>query len=148
LTGLLKGKTILFITNQLQYLPFADNIFVLDEGKLVANGNFKDLLATNDFFKNMMTKFGDIDENRVKSEETVEEKKATKAAKPEPKKTSATKPTGNLTKLEEKSTGLVSSKVYWYYIKAGGPLMFLIILGCFAMSVTGNIGSCKDFVLP
>ena len=147
LTGYLKGKAILFITNQLQYLPFADKILVLNEGKQVAFGHFKELMATNDFFKDMMRKFGEIDEKKKEDEEKKDEKPA-KQAKPEAKKPAApsAKP-GSLTKLEEKTSGLVSAKVYWYYIKAGRPWLFFIIIACYAASVAANIGSCKNHIL-
>ena len=52
------------MTNQLQYLPYADKILVLKEGKIEANGTYKELSTGNAFFQKMMTQFGDIDEKK------------------------------------------------------------------------------------
>ena len=52
------------MTNQLQYLPYADRILALKEGIIEANGTYKELSAGNAFFQKMMNQFGDIDEKK------------------------------------------------------------------------------------
>lgn len=60
--GLLKGRNILLITNQLQYLPHASNIYVLNEGVIVESGKYADLVNNGKQFASLMEKFGIIDD--------------------------------------------------------------------------------------
>ncbi|RZC81081.1 hypothetical protein C5167_043665 [Papaver somniferum] len=47
LMGILKEKTILYVTNQLEFLPAADLILMMQEGKIIQAGRFEELLAQN-----------------------------------------------------------------------------------------------------
>ncbi len=60
--GLLKGRNVLLITNQLQYLPHASNIYVLNDGVIVESGKYLDLLNNGKQFASLMEKFGIIDD--------------------------------------------------------------------------------------
>ncbi|KAK4706097.1 hypothetical protein P7C70_g101, partial [Phenoliferia sp. Uapishka_3] len=46
-TGLLKGRTVLIATNDLQRLQLSHHIIMLHKGKIVEQGSFTDLLAAN-----------------------------------------------------------------------------------------------------
>jgi ABC-type bacteriocin/lantibiotic exporter with double-glycine peptidase domain len=71
LRGYLRNKTILFITNQLQYLPYADVVYTLKDGEFENHGTFKDLMETSKSFQDMMASFG-----KVESKKADEPKKA------------------------------------------------------------------------
>src|SRR5690606_9446811 len=44
INGHLKSKTRILVTHQLQYLPYANQIIVLERGKIVECGTYKELL--------------------------------------------------------------------------------------------------------
>jgi ABC-type transport system involved in cytochrome bd biosynthesis fused ATPase/permease subunit len=39
----LKGKTVVMPTHAVKYLEYADNIIVMEKGKIVASGSYKDI---------------------------------------------------------------------------------------------------------
>lgn len=45
IAGELAGKTRLLVTNQLQYVPEADKVVVLKEGRIVEAGTYADLIS-------------------------------------------------------------------------------------------------------
>eukprot|EP00798_Chlamydomonas_sp_ICE-L_P010758 gene10758-17842_t len=45
ISGVLKSKTVLLVTNQVQYLPSAKRIMVLAEGQVLLQGNYQECLA-------------------------------------------------------------------------------------------------------
>ena len=42
LKGFLAGKTILLVTHQVQFSRLCDSVYLMNDGKLVAQGNFQD----------------------------------------------------------------------------------------------------------
>jgi ABC-type multidrug transport system ATPase subunit len=52
--GELKSKTRLLVTNQLQYVPDADVVVVLKNGRIVESGSYGDLMAKNGVLADMM----------------------------------------------------------------------------------------------
>ncbi|KAI4370858.1 hypothetical protein MLD38_019159 [Melastoma candidum] len=51
LMGILKDKTILYVTHQVEFLPAADLILVMQDGKIAQTGKFEDLLKHSKGFK-------------------------------------------------------------------------------------------------
>lgn len=49
ITGAAAGRTRLLVTNQLQYTPYADRIFVMEEGRVVAQGTYDECSQTETF---------------------------------------------------------------------------------------------------
>jgi ATP-binding cassette subfamily B protein len=49
----MSGQTVLFITHRLAAAESADNIIVLDEGKLIESGNHDSLLADGGLYAEM-----------------------------------------------------------------------------------------------
>ncbi|KAJ1399410.1 P-loop containing nucleoside triphosphate hydrolase [Sesbania bispinosa] len=47
LMGILKEKTVLFVTHQVEFLPAADLILVMQNGRIAQAGNFEELLKQN-----------------------------------------------------------------------------------------------------
>uniref|UniRef100_A0A915HS22 Uncharacterized protein n=1 Tax=Romanomermis culicivorax TaxID=13658 RepID=A0A915HS22_ROMCU len=54
LNDYLKSKTRILVTNQLQYLKYADHIIVLKDGKVQASGSYDDLSALGDRFTSIL----------------------------------------------------------------------------------------------
>jgi len=135
---MLKDKLVVLITNNLQFLPDSDLIVYLDEGKIIGQGSFKQLVATNDRFKSLMDEFGirkqKVDKKEVASNLTV--------------LSTAEDKTGQQYQAEEKEIGAVSGRIYLcvvvvvvvvaasgpthccprYYIKRAG--VFVTVMAC------------------
>mgnify|MGYP002393450558 FL=1 len=47
--GLLSGKTRVLVTHQLQFVPFANHVVVMEEGNIVEQGTFADLMSNGNF---------------------------------------------------------------------------------------------------
>eukprot|EP01125_Pyxidicula_operculata_P007654 TRINITY_DN2595_c0_g1_i1.p1 TRINITY_DN2595_c0_g1~~TRINITY_DN2595_c0_g1_i1.p1 ORF type:complete len:1040 (-),score=251.73 TRINITY_DN2595_c0_g1_i1:92-3211(-) len=122
----LAEKTVVMITNQLQYLPLADHIVVMNQGKIDSQGKFNDLMDKSKLFSELMKKFGVMEEEEDEVEN--HDKKTDKAQKKEEVSVSNKSEEtdkeklkkGGLIKVEERSSGLIPFNVYWYYMKSGG----------------------------
>ncbi|KAI9341530.1 P-loop containing nucleoside triphosphate hydrolase protein [Zopfochytrium polystomum] len=55
---LLRSKTVVLATHLLQYLPFADYVVVVDNGRIVEQGSFKNLMCAGGQLKGMMNNYG------------------------------------------------------------------------------------------
>lgn len=141
--GAAKGKTILFVTHQLQYLPECDVVILMKDGQIAEHGTHAQLIGKD---RNYAMLFNSMQqENLVKQklkskEQRVGGKKADSAvdvAKVGPKVES--KKGEPLMKAEEKGSGAVPWSVYGAYIKAaGGPVVFVINI-FFFFSTTGSL---------
>ncbi|CAI5942587.1 unnamed protein product [Closterium sp. NIES-65] len=56
--GILQGKTRVFVTNQLNYVPQADLIAVVDKGTVVEQGTYKELMSQGGMFARLMLESG------------------------------------------------------------------------------------------
>ncbi|CAI5463391.1 unnamed protein product [Closterium sp. Yama58-4] len=56
--GILQGKTRVFVTNQLNFVPQADLIAVVDKGTVVEQGTYKELMAQGGMFARLMLESG------------------------------------------------------------------------------------------
>jgi ABC-type multidrug transport system fused ATPase/permease subunit len=63
----LSGKTILMITHNLEILPEVDRILMLQEGNLVADGTYNNLISSNQNFKEFVRQT-ELDLNKKKKE--------------------------------------------------------------------------------
>ena len=74
--GLLKDKTRLFVTNSLSFLPQTDEIFMVEDGRIVEIGKYEDLLGKGgefaEFIKNYLSnnEANSEKENEVNLDET------------------------------------------------------------------------------
>ncbi|TCD67438.1 hypothetical protein EIP91_012410 [Steccherinum ochraceum] len=140
LTGPLAGKTRILATHSLHVLDKTDFIYVMDNGKIVAEGTFKDLMVDSPIFSHIMEEYGTLDKKEEAEEEDVDEKvkdlKAVEAKDP-------LKAQG-LMQAEERVTGSVSGDIYKKYFRfAGGlmmiPLLLLIVTLSQGASVANNL---------
>lgn len=51
-TGLLRssGRTIVLVTHSVHWLPYSDNVIILEEGKILEQGSFKELSQAKDSY--------------------------------------------------------------------------------------------------
>ncbi|KAK4793176.1 hypothetical protein SAY86_023611 [Trapa natans] len=54
LMGILKDKTVLFVTHQVEFLPAADLILVMREGRIAQAGTFEELMLQNTGFEKLV----------------------------------------------------------------------------------------------
>ena len=142
LDGLLKDKTRILVTNQLNILAYVDQIIVLDEGRVVERGTYQELLSKDTDFSDLLKKYSnDESEDESGSESDSESDSDDDSTAPLAKKKEKS------TKLhsEEKREG-VSAKVYWAYGVACGGLSFLLIAASF-MFFTEFSRILRSFVL-
>ncbi|KAA8588718.1 hypothetical protein FQN60_010063 [Etheostoma spectabile] len=141
--GAAKGKTVLFVTHQLQYLSECDNIILMKDGQISEHGTHAQLMGKERDYASLFN--STLQENLVK--ENLKNKQwragAEKAdsavddAKVRPRVES--EKGERLMKAEEKGSGAVAWSVYGAYIKAaGGPIIFIINIFLF-LSTTGSI---------
>ncbi|XP_014846294.1 PREDICTED: multidrug resistance-associated protein 5-like [Poecilia mexicana] len=138
-----KGKTVLFVTHQLQYLPECDDVILMKDGQIVEHGSHAQLMSKERDYAtlfNSMQQENVVKENlknKLRTEEVKTADGVAEVAKVEPKVES--KSGERLMKAEEKGSGAVAWSVYGAYIKAaGGPLVFIINI-VFFLSTTGSI---------
>eukprot|EP00980_Cylindrotheca_fusiformis_P028175 scaffold22585_cov149-Cylindrotheca_fusiformis.AAC.5 len=115
---LMKGKTRLLVTNQLQFIGSCDHIVVLKRGEVMEDGTAADLLAKKDSEVNRL--LATLSRKSSKSPSKVQEA-AVQAVGGVPKKSSiATEKNTKLLTKEERNVGAVKMSVYLKYLKAGG----------------------------
>lgn len=141
----LEEKTVLYVTHQVEFLPAADNILVLEGGVIIQAGGFNDLMQSGEIFGKLIgahSKALESVENTEcerTSEESlarvdevfVEDKAEENAIAPENSDGNKDfKALKQLVQEEEKETGRVSAKVYWSLVTAvcrGAFVPFLLL---------------------
>ncbi|XP_023134834.2 ATP-binding cassette sub-family C member 5 [Amphiprion ocellaris] len=138
-----EGRTVLFVTHQLQYLPECDDVILMKDGQIAEHGTHAQLMVKERDYAtlfNSMQQENLVRENLKNKQQRAGEKKADSTddvAKAAPKAES--KNGAQLMKAEEKGSGAVAWSVYGAYIKAaGGPVVFFIN-AFFFLSTTGSI---------
>jgi hypothetical protein len=66
----LRGKTVVLVTNQLHFLPHADHVYVLRDGTVAEHGSFASLMATGRELKVLMdvhNRLSTLEKDRVRS---------------------------------------------------------------------------------
>ncbi|KAL1074886.1 hypothetical protein V6Z11_D11G320200 [Gossypium hirsutum] len=99
----LRSKTVIYVTHQVEFLPAADLILVMKDGRIVQAGKYNDIL-------NSVQKQENQDNQNFKVDDVG--------------------PKGQLVQEEEREKGQVGFSVYWKYITTayGGALVPLILL--------------------
>ncbi|XP_045788022.1 putative ABC transporter C family member 15 [Trifolium pratense] len=150
LMGILKEKTILFVTHQVEFLPAADLILVMQNGKIAQAGTFEELLKQNIGFELLVgahskalesvlmvgnsskTNLNPIPEGEcITYSHSSSELLHTQLDKVQDNSTdNKGNNDGKLVQEEERETGSISKEVYWSYLTTvkGGLLVPIIIL--------------------
>ncbi|KAB5527837.1 hypothetical protein DKX38_021684 [Salix brachista] len=149
LMGILKDKTVVYVTHQVEFLPAADIILVMHNGRIEQAGTFSELLKQNVGFEALVGAHSEALESVL----AVENSRRT-SQDPEPDDESNTESTsksnsslsqydsdhdlsveisekgGKFVQDEEREKGSIGKEVYWSYltIVKGGALVPCIIL--------------------
>ncbi|RZF40293.1 hypothetical protein LSTR_LSTR012596 [Laodelphax striatellus] len=140
--GYLKNKTRILVTHQLQYLNNLEHIIMLDNGNILAQGNYKDIQSSGKDLANLMAKHMENDEfdpsngghvQRQSSVQSIASSLDDSKVQNEPQETQ-----------ETRSMGTVGGKVYKSYIGATGN--FLMVSYCLLLCIlTQLFGSGGDY---
>uniref|UniRef100_A0A2K6UA18 ATP binding cassette subfamily C member 11 n=1 Tax=Saimiri boliviensis boliviensis TaxID=39432 RepID=A0A2K6UA18_SAIBB len=129
----LKGKTIVLVTHQLQYLEFCDQIILLENGKICENGTHSELIQKKGQYTQLIQKlhkettWNMLQDTAKIAEKPQVESQALATSQEESLNGNAVLE-HQLTKKEEKKEGSLSWRVYHHYIQAAGGYMISFIV--------------------
>ncbi|CAL8080013.1 unnamed protein product [Orchesella dallaii] len=107
----------ILVTHQLQYLPQADCILVFNQGQLLAQGNFQELMDRGIDFLNIITS---------ESEESVSFRRASLTKLEETEKEVKKDEETRASHVEKMAAGSVSWRTYWKYFRLGNSYTAMI----------------------
>ncbi|KAK2949702.1 Multidrug resistance-associated protein [Blattamonas nauphoetae] len=114
--GVLKGKTVILMTNQLQFLDRADKVIALENGRITAQGTYAEIREQGVNF----------DEFIIKSDKKAEKKKQKKVEVKEEEKTDEDNAKQIITE-EEQETGGIKFMSYVKYLRTLMPMGIVIL---------------------
>ncbi|XP_078526662.1 ATP-binding cassette sub-family C member 12 isoform X2 [Lissotriton helveticus] len=163
----LKGKTVVLVTHQLQYLEFCDKVILLEDGRITENGTHKELMATNGRYTHLIQNFNmaqsqEVKDNSVKPDtplevvrdevnsgapiqngivnpvfDTSDESNVQKVAGTDADKGDEKALENQLVLKEGMQEGSVSAQTYHHYIKAAGGYIVAILVILLFMLMIG-----------
>ncbi|XP_034254797.1 multidrug resistance-associated protein 4-like isoform X2 [Thrips palmi] len=153
--GILRQKTVVLVTHQLQYLKGADLILLIQNGRSVALGTYQEIVNTGIDYAKLLKEEEDNDDSKSEASNTNElvpqqlslrrstsrERKKSNVSsftsslvslhsqKSDGKEEQPQQPTSPLVdKMEASSKGVVEGSVYLHYFKASGSLLLLLVV--------------------
>jgi len=146
--GLLQGKTIILATHKVSFLKYADNIIVMDNGKIQMQGKLQDLKDANiNLTKFIIDKKTDNNDDETSDDipgpKDLKRQVSSSSAKNDNNdKNDKDKDKGKLGKEEERGVGHVKMEIYLLYFVSGGGISLLMIYLLFLVGYNmGNTGS-------
>ncbi|KAK9212810.1 hypothetical protein WN943_002192 [Citrus x changshan-huyou] len=149
LLGLLRSKTVIYVTHQVEFLPAADLVLVMKDGKIMQAGKYSDILNSGTDFMDLVDAHqqalsaldsiegGPISDTDSMSKENggidtnngITKKEGSKDIHTY-KVDEVAGPKGQLIQEEEREKGRVGFSVYWQYITTayGGVLVPFILV--------------------
>ncbi|XP_078175279.1 ABC transporter C family member 3-like [Carex rostrata] len=141
----LASKTVIYVTHQVEFLPAADLILVMKEGKIAQSGKYHELLQSSQEFmelvcahKNALSELDSFSLNELDASSSNQKTKKGMSLEKE----NTTIPKGQLVQEEEREKGKVGFWVYWKYITMAykGALVPLVLLAQISFQIL-QIGS-------
>jgi len=144
-------RTILFVTNQLQFLQSCDTMVVLDKGSVLEQGTYDDLNSTDG--GEIQRLLNQISQSSKRNKSDYPTESNTKIESTGKIDSGALKEVGNdevskrakgtLITKEERSTGAVPISMYGKYLKAGGGFLgfCVVIIGYVATGVNSVLST-------
>lgn len=141
--GVLKNKTIIFVTHALHYVKEADQIVVFKNGMIAERGTFKELTEDkNSEFNDLHVQYKKKKEKELKEKVVKEKEKKQLIDSPALKQNlneNDKMRQGALLKTEERSLGSVPFKIYKFYISAGGTMITVTTIVMFVLAQVARI---------
>ncbi|XP_043694912.1 ABC transporter C family member 3-like [Telopea speciosissima] len=152
LLGILGSKTVVYVTHQVEFLPSADLILVMRDGKITQAGKYEEILSLGTDFMDLVgqhkkalaelnfVECGDASNNLSNGKENdgnmlYSEKSIQDDEEREPKNYKIEKlvgPEGQLVQEEKREKGEVSLSFYWKYVTTaykGALVPFILLAG-------------------
>ncbi|XP_065040030.1 ABC transporter C family member 7-like isoform X4 [Musa acuminata AAA Group] len=147
LLGFLSSKTVVYVTHQVEFLPSADLILVIRDGRIVQAGKYNEIINSGTEFMELVDSHMEAlaAHNMIKhtsntSSDSIQGgPSASKSSVPVPQQaelkdtengpSDEVRPRGQLVQEEERETGKVGFLIYWRYITMAykGALVLLIL---------------------
>ncbi|CAI0437454.1 unnamed protein product [Linum tenue] len=136
LLGHLSSKTVVYVTHQVEFLPVADLILVLKDGRITQAGKYSDILNSGSDFmelvgahKAALSAIDSKENGDMSNSNGIEQKDGDKVLQ-NGKEEETGGPQGQLVQEEEREKGRVGFSVYWQYLTTayGGALAPLAVL--------------------
>ncbi|XP_021719069.1 ABC transporter C family member 3-like [Chenopodium quinoa] len=144
LLGVLRGKTVIYVTHQVEFLNTADLIVVMKNGRVAQVGKYEDILVPGSDFTQLVgaqnaALSAPISADNTKSVISLEN---VNSEVDDDGGAASSAPAAQLVKEEERERGKVGFHVYWKYITTayGGALVILVILAAIILQIL-QIGS-------
>ncbi|PNJ62440.1 ABCC11 isoform 5 [Pongo abelii] len=136
----LRGKTVVLVTHQLQYLEFCDQIILLANGKICENGIHSELMQKKGKYAQLIQKMrkeatSDMLQDTTKIAEKPKVESQALATSLEESLNGNAVPEHQLTQKEEMEEGSLSWRVYHHYIQAAGGYMISCIVFFFMVLI-------------
>ena len=140
--SILKGKTRVWVTNHISYLTQVDHVIVMENGKIVAQGSYAQLLEQKALSHIQETVSEEVKEELVREAVNANEISENIENTPE-KPVEISDEDGKLIQVEASETGRVKLKVYLSYFKSLGYVYTFIFVSMIALQealhLAGNI---------
>ncbi|KAH7104385.1 cadmium ion transporter [Auriculariales sp. MPI-PUGE-AT-0066] len=133
--GPLSNRTRILVTHALHVLPHVDYVYVLDQGRIVEHGSYRELLTRGGELARLIDEFGSSDAETNKTA-----MKMTTADKSEASQENDGKA---LMQDEDRATGGVPTSTYIQYFQAAGGAKFWIlwILALLTLAQAAQVGT-------
>jgi ATP-binding cassette, subfamily C (CFTR/MRP), member 1 len=139
---LLGNKTRVMVTHNMDILPYAQSIIVMQDGNIVQKGSYNELLQVQGIFRKLMKQVGKLNKKKTPTEKD----NNLSAGESEGSKDTAVAKV-NLVDEEERFFGAVGWKEYGQYaVAVGGSPVVLVLLAlltarqCFTVGATVWLG--------
>ncbi|OCH88007.1 multidrug resistance-associated ABC transporter [Obba rivulosa] len=126
LHGPLADKTRILVTHALHVLDKTDYIYVMDNGVVVEEGSYDNLMRNSVIFSRLMEEYGNLEKEAESEKEEETEGKDSKSKSKDTK--DGDKQQASLMQAEERLVGAVAATVYTKYLRFAGSLMWAPIL--------------------
>ncbi|KAJ2992857.1 hypothetical protein HDV02_002822 [Globomyces sp. JEL0801] len=129
----LAGTTRILVTHQLHFVSQVDSIILMDNGEMVAQGSYEELMESSKLFHDLMTKYStEKDEEEVEDNAAVIKDPIAAEKSKNEIQVNDTAPNGKLMAKEDQAKGVVSTSVLKDYLMLAGGLKTVVVCFFFA----------------
>ncbi|KAL2911120.1 hypothetical protein HK105_209425 [Polyrhizophydium stewartii] len=136
--GVLRGKTVVLVTHQLHLLPKVDTVVVLDEGRVVETGAFRELMAREDGALAEIMKDYHFDDAEAETAKEADDDADANGDKPEDIVKAVKAFEEEKAVAEDRRVGAVSFSTIRSFFAAGARLFLPLYIFCSVVQIFGD----------